>query len=453
MRLKEGLGWRFGDWKADYKISLPRLSEEEQQLVSLVIEQFRQEAEKKEIPDVNEARKLASELLLSICQAEGIELEKDQKDYLAEFVFLHTWGHGFLQPLLADQRLEEIAIIGIGLPVYVYKREIGWLKTNVALESQEYFVSLVNKLGRNLGRRLTAQNPRINAVLEDGSRLHASMPPVSSCELTIRKFTAEPLSPFDLAKSTYTPEIMALLSLCMQADMTIMVAGNTASGKTSTLNALLSFVPFSERLLLIEETPEISVPHPHQIRMLPFEEGNIGMVELVRDSLRMRPDRVVVGEIRSASEAVAFVESTLSGQAKGCYSTFHAATAHEAMLRMRMMGCMEQDLQAIDMILVQRRVTVYDMRNRKSGEKRVVSEIALCNKKDVLWPKVVFDGKRFLDKESLVKAVAVQLGATSPEIKKELAKREEFLKKKKPEGFVKAFWSIQDFLFGGKKDA
>ncbi|MCX6772841.1 MAG: ATPase, T2SS/T4P/T4SS family, partial [Candidatus Micrarchaeota archaeon] len=351
------LGWKIREGKAEYQVRLPKLSGEEQEIVQAVATGFRSETERKDLVGKQGAEELIEKLLLSECDEQGIEIDSDQKEYLCRAAYLETYGLGFLGELLSDDKLEEIAVIGLGSPVYVFVRNSGWKRTNVSIESQDYFVSLVNRLGRGLGRRLTAQQPRLNAVLEDGSRVHASMPPISNCELTIRKFSKEPLSPFDLLSfGTYDARALSLLSLALQADLSVLFAGNTASGKTTSLNALLSFVPASERILLIEETPEISIPHPHQLRLVPFDEGNIGMMELVRDSLRMRPDRVVVGEVRQPAEARAFVESALSGQAKGCYATFHAQSARDAVLRMRMMGCLEADLEGIQLFIVQRRV-------------------------------------------------------------------------------------------------
>ncbi len=400
------LGWKRGGWKAGYRLRLPQLSEEEQGLVLLVADAFRAETQRSEVGDEAQATSLIRRLLDETCEEEGIELDPDQERYIAKASFLQTYGLGFLHELLSDERLEEIALIGLERPVYVFVRGEGWKRTNVSVDSQDYFVSLVNRLGRNLGRRLTAQKPRLNAVLEDGSRVHASMPPVSGCELTIRKFTREPLSPFDLLSlGTYGAKALSLLSLCLQSDLSVLFAGNTASGKTSTLNALLSFVPSSERMLIIEETPEISLPHPHQMRLVPFEEGGISMVELVRDSLRMRPDRVVVGEVRSPEEAKAFAESALSGQAKGCYATFHAQSARDAVLRLHMMGCLQSDLEGIDVFVVQRRVSTYDAKKRKVGESRRVTEIAVANPSEVERPIQAFDGKTFSHK-----GVALLLG-------------------------------------------
>jgi Flp pilus assembly CpaF family ATPase len=287
-------------------------------------------------------------------------------------------------------------------------------------------------------------------VLDDGSRVHASMPPISGCELTIRKFGSEPLSPFSLLSlGTYNAKTLSILSLALQADLSVLFAGNTASGKTSSLNALLSFVPSSERVLLIEETPEISLPHPHQLRLMPFPESGIGMVELVRDSLRMRPDRVVVGEIRGAEEVRALVESALSGQAKGCYSTFHAQSSRDALLRMRMMGCLEADLEGIDLFVVQRRVSTYDRRNRKLGEERKVTEIAVSNRADTLHPLAAYDGSSFSSSalKLLIEKISAGTGMTPSEISKEIPLREKFLLKNKSViGFEKSFSMLQKFL-------
>ncbi|VVC02076.1 Type II/IV secretion system protein [uncultured archaeon] len=450
----ESLGWKTGNWKAGYRVSLPALSPEEAALVLDSAKRFTEQTQRKEIGSKEEAAGLIERILASECAEQGFEIDEEQKQYLSRAVYLQTVGAGFLDELLADQSLEEIAAIGLGRPVYVYVRKQGWKRTNVSIESIDYFVSLANKLGRGLGRRLTAQQPRMNTVLEDGSRLHASMPPISNCELTIRKFGKEPLSPFDLLSlGTYDAKALSLLSLSIQADLSVLVCGNTASGKTSTLNALLSFVPASERMLLIEETPELSLLHPHQMRLVPFEEAQIGMVELVRDSLRMRPDRVVVGEIRGAEETRAFVESALCGQAKGCYSTFHAQSSRDALLRMRMMGCLEADLEGIDLFIVQRRVSSYDALRRRVGEKRKVTEVAVSRGDDALHPALAFNGKAFSQGalSLLIAKIAAGTDMREGEVRRELARRERMIGSwRNVKGFEKAFLHIQKWLFGSE---
>jgi len=448
------LGWGVGQWKAEYALRLPKLSPEEESLALQVASRFREETQKREIGGAKEAEELCRRLLSRVCADEGLEIDSEQEDYISRAVFLQTFGSGFLDELLSDARLEEIAIAGLHRPVFVFVRGSGWKKTNVFVGSQDYFVALVNRLGRGLGRRLTAQQPRLNAVLDDGSRMHASMPPVSSCELTIRKFSREPISPFDLLSfGTYGARQLAFLSLALQSDLSAIYAGNTASGKTTSLNAMLSFVPDSERMLLIEETPEISIPHSHQLRLMPFEEAGIGMVELVRDSLRMRPDRVVVGEVRRPEEARAFLESALSGQAKGCYATFHAQSSRDAFLRLRMMGCLEADLEGIDLVVVQRRVSTYDRRQRRMGEARKVTEISLLNRADAMRPQLIFSEGKFSEHalSAALARICENSGMSVREGREELGSREKFfLQNRACKGFDRSFESIQKFLFGGK---
>jgi archaeal flagellar protein FlaI len=453
----ENLGWKIGDWKAEYKTGLRKLSGEEEELVAAVIRRIREKTGKTAKDGAEaideEGLLLAKGVLLKECEEQGIMIDDEQQEYLCRTIHLQTFGSGFLQPLLIDPQLEEIALIGLGQPVYVFVRGKGWKKTDIAVTNADYFVALVNRLGRGLGRRLTAQQPRMNAVLEDGSRLHASMPPISPCELTIRKFSEQPLSPFDLLLlGTYDAKMLSLLSLCLQADLPVLVSGNTASGKTTTLNALLCFVPASERLLLIEETPELRLPHPHQIRLLPFEEGGIGMAELVRDSLRMRPDRVVVGEVRTPPEVRALVESALSGQAKGCYATFHAQTARDALLRMRAMGCLEADLEGFEVFIVQRRTSVYNARKRELTEARKVTEIAVGNPADVMRPTAAYDGRKYLPGGllPLLGKIAQGTGMSAREVAGEMESRGRFFAKaRKKSGFESAFSEIQKHLFGG----
>ena len=444
----ENLGWKLGDWRADYKTGLRKLSAEEEELVASVASRIREKAQKSE-----DSGQLVKRFLLEECEEQGISIDDDQEEYLCRTTLLQTFGSGFLQPLLSDPSLEEIAVVGIGQPVFVFVRGKGWKKTDVAVTNADYFVALVNRLGRGLGRRLTAQQPRMNAVLEDGQRLHASMPPISPCELTIRKFSEQPLSPFDLLSlGTYDAKMLSLLSLCLQADLPVLVAGNTASGKTTTLNALLCFVPASERLLLIEETPELRLPHPHQVRLLPFEESGIGMAELVRDSLRMRPDRVVVGEVRTPSEVRALVESALSGQAKGCYATFHAQSSRDALLRMRAMGCLEADLEGVEVFIVQRRTSVYSAKMHKLSEARCVTEIAVANASDVMRPIAAYDGKKFSPDgmKLLMEKLSQGTGMSAREVAGEMKARERFFaKEKKQRGFESAFADIQKQLYGG----
>ena len=232
-------------------------------------------------------------------------------------------------------------------------------------------------MARGLGRRITYQQPRLNAILPDGSRIHASIPPISDIELTIRKFKKNPITILDLIKNkTYSADQLAFLSILFQLDYSVIIAGNTASGKSSTLNSLFSFVPLTDRVLTIEETPELSIPHPHIVKMVSSPEIGIDMRSLVEDSLRMRPDRVVVGEVRTREEVSALIETILSGQARGSYATFHAQSSEEVVKRMVSQGILRVDVSSIDFIVIQRRLIRYDPKTKRSWEERRCVEIS-----------------------------------------------------------------------------
>ncbi|MFH0817368.1 MAG: ATPase, T2SS/T4P/T4SS family, partial [Candidatus Micrarchaeota archaeon] len=367
------LGWEITREKAGYSLGLPRLSKEEESIVAEVASRFREASKKGEFPGKNDAKKEIESILTSYCQDYGLRMETDQFEYLSEISLAQVWGFGPLEPLLEDEGLEEIAIIGLGKPIYVYKRGCGWLETDCMFSSQEVFINIVNKMARPLGRRLTYQTPRLNAVLPNGSRLHASMPPISDLELIIRKFRANPISvPELISLGTFSPESLAFLWLAMKVDTSVVVAGNTASGKTSTLNALFSFVPLGERVLITEETPEINIPHRHRVKLLANTELGIGMGELASDSLIMRPDRLIVGEAKTEKEAKALLDAITSGQARGSYATFHAHSAKEAVARMRSLGAPEADISSIGLIVIQKRLGG----SKKNSEARKALEIA-----------------------------------------------------------------------------
>lgn len=256
--------------------------------------------------------------------------------------------------LINDPNVEEITVVGIKRPVKVYIRGEGWKDTNIFIWTEEYFMEMVNRAGEIIGKRLTSADPRLNAVFPDGSRIHAVTPPVSDVHsLTVRRFSVEPLTPSHLIDSGFPPEVMAVLWIAMEREKNVLIAGNTGSGKTTLLNAIFGFVPLEERIIIVEEVPEIRLPHPHVVRLTP--RGNIDMNVLVKDTLRMRPDRVIVGEVRNEEEVRAFADTVLSGQGRGSYATFHGRSLREVKARLTSLGFREVDLPSIDVVVVMRR--------------------------------------------------------------------------------------------------
>ncbi len=425
------LGWKITDDKAEYRLNIPPLTNEEESVVVEIVSLFREISKNNKFTEPSIIKKELENLLLKFCKDKNIDLEDDQFSYLKEICLMQVWGYGPLDILLRDQLLEEIAIIGLNKAIYVYKRGTGWLSTDCHFTDEEVFVNTVNKMARPLGRRLTHQNPRLNAVLPDGSRMHASIPPISKYELTIRKFRENPISIPDLIRyKTFSPESLAFLWLAIKTNLSILIAGNTASGKTSTLNALFSFVPLEERVLIAEETPEINVPHKHKINLISNTDLRIGMKDLVSDSLRMRPDRVIVGEVRTAEETKALIEIMSSGQARGNYATFHADSSEDLIIRMGSLGIPSTDINTIDLIVIQKRLG-----DSHSTEIRRAFEIAEIHRIDKsIKPNILYEYdfsktelKRTANDSIIEQKIKKILGLSEKEFNIELKKRSKFL--------------------------
>ncbi|MCD6549783.1 CpaF family protein [Candidatus Micrarchaeota archaeon] len=456
--LRMALGWCVKDEKVDYPINLPVLTSEEEEVVLAVADLFKELAKYEEFESEEETREKIRELLEEYCVENQIVLDEDQEEYLVDIATSHVYGFAFFDQLLKDPNIEEIGVIGINKPVYVYVRNKGWQQTNGYLTTVEYAIDLINKMSRQLGRRITYQSPRLNAILPDGSRLHASIPPISKVEITIRKFRENPFTVFDLLRfHTVSPEALSVIWLLMQSDLSVIVAGNTASGKTTTLNALFSFVPLWERILITEETPEINIPHKHKVNLVANEDLGVTISSLVADSLRMRPDRVIVGEVRTAEEVNGLIDTILSGQARGSYATFHAQSSVEALRRMHSLGVLEFDLQSIDLIIIQRRMVKYDVKTRESKEIRRIIEIAEVDKSSLMKTKPLFkydfEKDRWTPNYSnsfLIERVRRVMGLTKAELKEELRRRTEFLKSNIDKGwdFARSVEEIQKFAYG-----
>jgi Flp pilus assembly CpaF family ATPase len=364
-----GLGWKILKHNAEYNVPLPTLSEEEEQFLISAEKLLRKKLMNESKED---AMHLCKETVLEQSEEHNTFLDDDQIRYLTTYLYKHVFGITFFDYLLEDENIEEVALSSLHTPVYVYVRKQGWKQTNAVINSEEVLMDVVNKMVAQMGRRLTYQTPRINAIMADGSRLHASLPPISKGELTIRKFRRTLFSPTEYL-NVMTTNDLALLSVAFQADLTVFVAGNTASGKTSLLNAMFAFVPLTERVVMVEETPELAIPHPHQVRLVSNELLNVTLKDLIYDTLRMRPDRMVVGEARTVEEFDALFESLLSGQAKATYTTLHAGSQAEMFQRFKRMNVEPDVFKSIHLTVVLKRKTVFD--HHRMREIRVVQEI------------------------------------------------------------------------------
>jgi Flp pilus assembly CpaF family ATPase len=440
------LGWRILK-EGEYMIDLPILSRDEEELIIGTEERFKERCRIEQTKTRKESGEAIRSMLLETADARGIYLESDQRAYLPKIALMHIYGFAFLDPLLGDESIEEISIIGPMEPAFVYVRGSGWKEVNACFCDERSITDAANRMAREIGRHITLQNPRLDAMLPDGSRLHASLSPVSRGEITIRRFRGRPFTPRELVENrTISADAISFLSIIMQCDCSLVIGGNTASGKTTTLNALFSFVPGDERIVITEETPEINIPHRHQIRLVSNRDMGITLKDLVYDSLRMRPDRMIVGEVRNREEAEALFEVLLAGQARGSYATIHAQSVDEGIRRLASFGIAKEDLESADCILTQRRMLNYDPEKRSKHEIRRVCEIAEIRREGC--KKTLYDGKKLdVGGSVLFQKAASAFGMTEKELVGEMKGREKLIRKAGPE-FLGFYETVQKELYG-----
>lgn len=290
-------------------------------------------------PDVvrNEIGELVRELLLE----EDTPLNLEEREKLVREVQDEVLGLGPLEPLLADNSISDI-LVNTYKQIYVERH--GLLeRTAVRFQNDEHLLRIIDKIASSVGRRVDESSPMVDARLADGSRVNAVIPPlaVDGPILSIRKFSVDPYTSTDLLNfKSVTPGIVDFLKAAVKSRINILVTGGTGSGKTTFLNVLSGFIPDSERIITIEDSAELQLQQPHVVRMEtrpPNIEGKGEVVQrdLVKNSLRMRPDRIVVGEVRGG-EALDMLQAMNTGH-DGSLSTIHANSPRDALTRLEHM--------------------------------------------------------------------------------------------------------------------
>jgi pilus assembly protein CpaF len=318
-----------------------------------------------------EVRRQIETLFGTIADEEGLALTRAERVRMLEQITDEILGLGPLEPLLRDETLTEVMVNG---PQQVYIEREGKLElTNVTFQNDEHVMKIIQRIIAPIGRRVDESSPMVDARLADGSRVNAIIPPLSLVGpvITIRKFSATPYTVDDLVRfGTATPEMFEFLEACVKARLNIFVSGGTGSGKTTMLNILSSFIPDDERIVTIEDAAELQLRQEHVVtleaRPSNIEgKGAIPIRELVRNALRMRPDRIIVGECRSA-EALDMLQAMNTGH-DGSMSTGHANTPRDMLSRLETMVLMagmdlplrairEQISSAVDLIVHQNRL-------------------------------------------------------------------------------------------------
>ena len=331
-------------------------------------------------PALEDRRAAITKVLQESYQATRLQLPTTLRDQLFHDILDDLLGFGPIQPLLDDPDVSEVMVNG---PKCIYIERQGKLtKTNITFENDDAVMRVIEKIILPLGRRIDSEAPTVDARLPDGSRVNAVIPPcaIDGPAITVRKFQKDKLSVQQLINfGSLTDNMADFIRACVIARLNIVISGGTGSGKTTLLNVLSTFIPSDERIVTIEDAAELRLQQEHVVRLETIPpnlegKGTVTISELVRNCLRMRPDRIIVGECRSG-EALDMLQAMNTGH-DGSLTTLHANTPRDAISRLETMCLMsgmelpvrvirEQIASAIDLIIQQTRL--------KDGTRKVTS--------------------------------------------------------------------------------
>ncbi|HKJ37407.1 MAG TPA: CpaF family protein [Anaerolineales bacterium] len=324
-----------------------------------------------DITRTDDVRRTIQDLFEQILAEENIVLSRPERARLFEQIAAEILGFGPLQPLLEDDTITEIMVNG---PKNVYIERKGRLhRVPVTFEGNDHVMRVIDRIVAPLGRRIDESSPYVDARLPDGSRVNAVIPPISLVgpTLTIRKFSKNPITVEQLVQfGSISNEVVQFLKACVEARLNVLISGGTGSGKTTLLNVMSSFIPDDERIITIENAAELQLRQEHVVTLEsrpPNIEGRgeITIRDLVMNSLRMRPERIIVGECRGG-ETLDMLQAMNTGH-DGSMTTAHANTPRDALSRVETMCLMagmdlpvrairEQVASAVDVIVQQERM-------------------------------------------------------------------------------------------------
>ncbi|MBI4174843.1 MAG: CpaF family protein [Candidatus Aenigmarchaeota archaeon] len=367
-----------GGYIREYHILVPKISDATHTLLDSVKDELLKDAKigMEEILDQARIKNLITEFenkTSGMIDKRLPKIPENTKNFLTQSLVNEMLGLDILEFLLADDNLEEIVINTSKEPLWVYNKEFGWLKSNVFVSTEQQIHNYASIIARRIGRQITTLYPLLDAHLISGDRVNSTLFPISTKgnTLSIRKFARKPWTITDfLSNNTLNPQIAAFLWMSIQYELNMIIAGGTSAGKTAFLNTLMPFIQSNHRIISIEDTRELQLPDflhwvPLTTRLPnPEGKGEISMLDLMVNSLRMRPDRIVVGEIRRAAQAEVLFEAMHTGHS--VYATLHANTSEEALRRMT-----NPPISIPDVMMEALHLIVVKYRDRRKGIRRI----------------------------------------------------------------------------------
>ncbi|MBI2661014.1 type II/IV secretion system ATPase subunit [Candidatus Woesearchaeota archaeon] len=430
-----------------YEIKMPAFGIGTEALISELTEQLSDKVPLNidEATDTEKAEEQKHAFFLKIREAVAgkmPEANDGDKDAISGVLLHRMFGLGLIDVVMADNWLEELVINGSKQPISIYHRKYGWCKTTEVLKSEEEVYNLSSQIGRKVGREINNLNPIMDAHLLSGDRVASTLFPISTAgnTITIRRFARNPWTPTQLIDpkvKSLSIEMAAFLWQAVQYEMNIMIAGGTASGKTSMLNSICSFIPPTQRIISIEDTREIALPSDLQWNWVPLTtrnqnpegKGEVTMLDLMVSSLRMRPDRIIVGEVRRKQQAETMFEAMHTGHS--VYTTIHADTVEQAKRRLleSPIEIPKAEIEALQLILVQ-------YRDRRRGLRRALelAEIIPGTSDDLQinylyrWRARTDVFEKANESSRVMEELNLHTGMTQQEIMQDLLEKEKILR-------------------------
>ncbi len=384
--------------------------------------------------------KYIQKMMEEVMKRMNIGIAGDKLDIYKYYVIRDFVGLGILQPILNDPQIEDISCDGVNIPVYIYHRDsrLGSLRSNVVFRTHEELDTIVMRISQKCGRAISMAEPLLQGSLPDGSRVQATLATdiaSKGSNITIRRFLKEPLTPTHMMNyGTMDSRILAYLWLAIESGKSILIVGATASGKTSDLNALSLFIDPASKIVSIEDTPELKLPHTHWIPEVARagygettssgqKRGEVSMFDLLKGSLRQRPDFIIVGEIRG-TEASVFFQQVSTGHPG--ISTFHADSLEKVIDRLttRPINLSKSLLETLDIVIFAKRLKV------KKGYARKITHVyeiaGYDSNNDSLLTNNVFEWDAFKETFAtradsyIVGKIANEMGITKKEVQENI---------------------------------
>jgi len=356
-----------------YEVIEPPLTDDEEEVLKIVKDRLIDRVELIQLENEEERKEYLTHKVREILQDLDLQLKPTSRERVMYYIRRDFLGYGPIDVMMNDPNPEDISCDGVGIPIYVFHRKYGSMKSNVKFDDSDELDNYVIWLAQRSGKHISVADPMLDATMPNGSRLQETLGThvtQKGSSFTIRRFEEEPYTPINLIKfKTFNPEMMAYAWIAIENGQSMLICGGTASGKTTTLNAILLFIPPQDKIVSIEDTRELNLPHENWVPLLTRsgfgdldEEtgkraGEIDMYELLQAALRQRPQYLMVGEVRGEEAYVVF-QAMATG--KSAYTTFHSDDVQT------MVNRMENDpinlpralVGALDIVVMQAKVKV-----------------------------------------------------------------------------------------------